>query len=114
MSKTESVTFFADVFTSDKSVWGMHCVILTTPYVTILILCSQWLDVPKDSYLIKYMQCDVIITRSIFSKVLTRETPYHVRDGQVWDVLSAFKSRLVFSCCDYSILCNILIYYAAL
>ena len=54
------------------------------------------------------IQCSTV-TRSIFSKILTIDTPYLAHEGEVWGVCCGSKIWFTFCHCYHSAICNTMI-----
>ena len=60
------------------------------------------------------LQCGAIITRSIFSKILTIDIALLASEGEIWGVSSEFTLCSMLHFNHYSVLCNIVSYWTAL
>ena len=68
---------------------------------------SWW---PRDLHMMRKVQCDVVISRSVLSKLLTTNTTYLVHEGPMWSVFCEFKLWFMFCFNPCSAVCNIISY----
>ena len=48
-----------------------------------------------------HIQRGTIITQSIFSRILKKDTPWFAREGKVWGVFCEFEVCYTLYCCRY-------------
>ena len=61
-----------------------------------------------------WMQCGAVITQSIFSKILTIDSPKLAYEDKLWNVFCDFKSRSMFNLCLRTNVFDILLYQIVL
>ena len=65
-------------------------------------------------YLAYPIPCIAVIRRSIFSKIITKDTPYIALMGELWVVFCGFKRTFIFCPSYRSDVYNIMLYWTAL
>ena len=94
---------------------GYHRIALDIVHISHR-LCRSWLmpSSTSDKARLKHIQHGTVIKRSIFSQILTIDTPYLAHKGEVWGVCCDSKILLTFCHCYRSAVCHIVINWTAL
>ena len=74
----------------------------------------SWMKMNDILLTFHYIQCSAVITRSIFSQILTRDTPQLAREGEIWSVFCEFEVWFAFRASQCSDVWNSILCWTAL